>query len=268
MESWQSTDMTPSKPVLNDNNTTIIVVEDNKDLREYIIGLLKDSYNILFAENGNLGLELLKSKNIDLVISDVMMPIMDGFEFCQTIKSQIETSHIPVILLTALSSAENTSTGLDKGADAYISKPFEEQVLLSQIANLLNQRKRLQESFAKRFVSKQAIDVGSLDNYFLNKINSVVEENISNENFTVDILAGNMGLSRSQLHRKLKQISNHSASEYITMVRIKKATTLLATKSYNVDEVAFKVGFNSHSYFSKCFKKIHGLTPKEYIKGL
>ncbi|WP_321373335.1 two-component regulator propeller domain-containing protein [uncultured Draconibacterium sp.] len=268
VESWQSTDNTQPKLIKSDSTTTILVVEDNNDLREFIIDLLNDYYKIFFAEDGKQGLEMLQTKNIDLVISDVMMPKMDGFEFCQTIKSQIETSHIPVILLTALSSAENTSTGLEKGADAYISKPFDEQVLLSQIANLLNQRKRLQENYAQRFISKQTIDLGSLDNYFLNKINTIVEENMTNENFTVDLLASEMSLSRSQLHRKLKQISNHSASEYITMVKIKKATALLATKSYNVDEVAFKVGFNSHSYFSKCFKKIHGQTPKEYIKGL
>ena len=128
--------------------------------------------------------------------------------------------------------------------------------------------RRFEENYAQKFVTKQAIDIGSLDNYFLNKVNSVVEANLTNEDFTVDMLASEMGLSRSQLHRKLKQVSNHSSSEYITMVKIKKATTLLASKNYNVDEVAFKVGFNSHSYFSKCFKKIHGKTPKEFVKGL
>ncbi|WP_347840813.1 two-component regulator propeller domain-containing protein [uncultured Draconibacterium sp.] len=268
IESWEANENTAQQVPEANSNTTVLVVEDNKDLREYIVGLLTNFYKVLFAENGQDGLAMLKSNNIDLVISDVMMPKMDGFEFCQTLKSQIETSHIPVILLTALSSAENTSIGLDKGADAYISKPFEEQVLLARISNLLNQRKRLQESYAKRFISKQSIDVGSLDNYFLNKINVIIEENLVNENFTVDILASEMGLSRSQLHRKLKQISNHSASEYVNMVRIKKATALLASQNFNVDEVAFKVGFNSHSYFSKCFKKIHGKTPKEYLKGL
>lgn len=196
-----------------------------------------------------------------------MMAEMDGFEFCQIIKSQIETSHIPVIMLTALSSVENKSIGLDKGADAYILKPFDEKVLLAQINNLLTQRKRLQESYAKKFIVKQPIDIGSLDNYFLNKINSIIEDNINNESFNVDILASEMGFSRSQLHRKLKQISNHSTSEYITIVRIKKATALLETRNYIIDEVAFKAGFNSSSYFSKCFRKIHGVTPKEFLKN-
>lgn len=268
IESWEPAEKINLPSVSEEKATTILVVEDNKDLRAYIVKLLHTYYTVLQAENGRDGLEVLKSKNIDLVVSDVMMPQMDGFEFCQTLKSQIETSHIPVILLTALSSSDNTTMGLDKGADAYISKPFDEKILLSRINNLLTQRKRLQENFAQRFVGKQPIDVGSLDNYFLNKINSIVEDNFSNENFSVDALAEEMGLSRSQLHRKLKQISNHSSSEYINMVKIKKATTLLASKNYNVDEVAFKVGFNSHSYFSKCFKKIHGQTPKEFLKGL
>jgi len=246
----------------------ILIVEDNEELRKFIIKFLQDFYTVLSAENGKQGLVILKTRNVQLVISDVMMPIMDGFEFCQKIKSQIETSHIPVILLTALSSAENTATGLEKGADAYISKPFDENVLLSQIKNLLLQRKRLQENYNQKFMSKQSIDIGNLDNYFLNKVNTIIEKNIENENFSVDSLATEMGFSRSQLHRKLKQISNHTTSEYITMVKIKKATILLVTKKYNIDEVAFKAGFNSHSYFNKCFKKAHNKSPKEFLRTL
>jgi YesN/AraC family two-component response regulator len=252
----------------NSTDTTILIVEDNEDLRKYIIEFLQDYYSVVFAENGKQGLEILKTRNVQLVISDVMMPVMDGFEFCQIVKSQIETSHIPVILLTALSSSENTSTGLEKGADAYISKPFDANVLLSQIKNLLEQRKRLQENYLQKYMTRQPIDVGSLDNYFLNRVNTAIEKNIENDKFTVDSLASEMGLSRSQLHRKLKQVSDHSTSEYITMVKIKKATSLLASKKYNIDEVAFKSGFNSHSYFNKCFKKIHNKSPKEFLKQL
>jgi signal transduction histidine kinase/ligand-binding sensor domain-containing protein/DNA-binding response OmpR family regulator len=268
IDSWESSSKkVRTKPKVNEK-VKILVIEDNEDLRLYVVQLLKNYYNVLFAENGKRGLDVLKAHNIQLVISDVMMPQMDGFEFCQILKSQIETSHIPVILLTALSSNENTTTGLEKGADAYISKPFDDDVLLSQIENLLQQRKRLQESYSQKYITKQPIDIGSLDNYFLNKINSIIEKNIENESFSVDILAGEIGLSRSQLFRKLKQISNHSTSEYITMVKIKKATALLTSKNYNIDEVAFKAGFNSHSYFTKCFKKIHGQSPKEFVKNL
>jgi DNA-binding response OmpR family regulator/two-component sensor histidine kinase len=266
--SWESPEKIDPKIQVYNDDVKILIVEDNEDLRKYIVKFLQGYYSILFADNGIRGLEILKTHNIQLVVSDIMMPQMDGFEFCQRIKSQIETSHIPVILLTALSSSENTTTGLDKGADAYISKPFDETVLLSQIKNLLLQRKRLQESFTQKFIAKQSMDIGSLDNYFLNKINSVIEKNIENEDFTVDKLATEMGFSRSQLHRKLKQISNHSTSEYITMVKINKAITLLTSKNYTIDEVAYNVGFNSHSYFTKCFKKIHGQSPKEFVKSL
>ncbi|MBX2876823.1 MAG: response regulator, partial [Saprospiraceae bacterium] len=256
----------PSKAT--NKSISILVVEDNEDLRNYITSFLQGYYSVLYAENGVQGLEILNTRNVHLIISDVMMAGMDGFEFCQRIKSQIETSHIPVILLTALSSAANTATGLEKGADAYISKPFDESVLLAQINNLLQQRKRLQENYTQKFLVKQPMDIGSLDNYFLNKVNAIIENNIENESFTVDYLAKEIGFSRSQLHRKLKQISNHSASEYITMVKIRKATVLLSSKKYNIDEVAFKAGFNSHSYFTKCFKKVHHQTPKEFLKSL
>lgn len=268
LNSWESTEKTDFQSDAYRPTVKILIVEDNEDLRKYMLKFLKRFYAVLVADNGMRALEILKTQNVHLVISDVMMPVLDGFELCQKIKSQIETSHIPVILLTALSSSENLATGLEKGADAYISKPFDESILLSQINNLLIQRKRLQENYAQKFLVKQPMDIGNLDNYFLNRVNTIVEENIENEYFTVDLLAKEIGFSRSQLHRKLKQISNHSTSEYITMVKIRKATTLLSSKQYNIDEVAFKAGFNSHSYFTKCFKKVHQQTPKEFLKSL
>lgn len=268
INSWEPAERTDHQPVPFHEEISILVVEDNEELRKYLINFLRDFYAVVYAENGSQALDILEKQNVHLVISDVMMPAVDGFELCKTIKSQIETSHIPVILLTALSSSENTSTGLEKGADAYVAKPFDEKILLSQIQNLLQQRKRLQESYRQKFLTRQPIDIGSLDNYFLNRLNTIIEENIDNEAFNVEILAKKMGFSRSQLHRKLKQISNHSTSEYITMVKIKKATALLASKKYNIDEVAYKAGFNSHSYFSKCFKRIHNQTPKEFLKRL
>jgi signal transduction histidine kinase/ligand-binding sensor domain-containing protein/DNA-binding response OmpR family regulator len=268
INSWENVEKKENQLELTNKDVTILVVEDNDELRKYLTHFLQSFYRILYAENGKQGLLILKTQNVQLVISDVMMPVMDGFEFCQTIKSQIETSHIPVILLTALSSAENTSTGLEKGADAYISKPFDENVLLSQIRNLLLQRKRIQDSYSQKFISKQPLEVGSLDNYFLNKVNAVIEKNTDNENFSVDLLAKEVGFSRSQLHRKLKQISNQTCSEYIIMVKIKKATTLLSSKNITMEEVAFKSGFKSYSYFNRCFKKIHKQTPKEYMMSL
>lgn len=268
IDSWEKPEI--SKPLSENYNEdiTVLIVEDNEELIKYIILFLEKFYSVLIAKNGIQAIEILKTHNVHLIVSDVMMPEMDGFEFCQHVKSQMETSHIPVILLTALASKENLGWGLEKGADAYISKPFDEHILLYHIKNLLQQRKRLQDSYTQKFISKKAIDVGSLDNYFLTRINTVIENNLENESFSVDNLATEMGLSRSQLHRKLKQISNHSTSEYITMVKIKNATNLLASKKYNIDEVAFKSGFNSHSYFNKCFKKIHNKSPKEFLKQL
>ncbi len=248
------------------DRSPILVVEDNIDLRDYIEKLLKDHYIVFTAENGLQGLDIINNNNIQLVVSDVMMPLMDGFELCQKIKSKIETSHIPVILLTALSSSDNRSIGLEQGADAYVSKPFDETVLLAQIRNLIKQRKRLQQSYAQRYMKDQPVEIGNLDSYFLNTINATIENNIENENFSVEKLAEEAGLSRSQLHRKLKQITNKSSSEYIMMVRIKIATNLLATGQYNIEEVGFKAGFNSHSYFTKSFKKVHNQSPKEYLK--
>lgn len=268
INSWEITGKADFQAEAPDKDVKILIVEDNEDLRRFILKFLQRFYSVLYAENGKQGLEILKTHNVQLIISDVMTPVMDGFEFCQKIKSQIETSHIPVILLTALSSAANTAAGLEKGADAYISKPFDENVLLSQIKNLLLQRKRLQESYKQKFIAQKPMDIGNLDNYFLNKVNGIIEDNIENESFSVVKLAAEVGLSRSQLHRKLKQISNNTASEYIMMVKIRKATALLASKKYNIDEVAFKAGFNSHSYFTKCFKKIHNQSPSEFLKSL
>ena len=267
INAWESQKPINSSEV-PDKKESILIVEDNFELLKFMIEFLENYYHVQFAKNGKQALKMLDTYQTDLIISDVMMPVMDGFEFCQRVKSQMETSHIPVILLTALSSAENMSIGLEKGADAYISKPFNEDILLSQIKNLLLQRKRVQESFTQKFLAREPMDVGNLDNYFLNRVNETIEKNIENEDFSVDFLASEMDLSRSQLHRKLKQMSNHSASEYITMVKVKKATSLLASKKYNIDEIAFKSGFNSHSYFNKCFKKIHNQSPKEYLKQL
>jgi signal transduction histidine kinase/ligand-binding sensor domain-containing protein/DNA-binding response OmpR family regulator len=268
IDSWETPKKSSTLTDSKISEVTILVVEDNEELRKFIVQFLQSFYTILSAKNGEEGLGILSSQDVHLVISDVMMPIMDGFEFCQTIKSKVETSHIPVILLTALSSVSNTVIGLAKGADAYISKPFDESVLLSQVRNLLLQRKRLQESYTMTFMAKQPINVAGLDNYFLNKVNTVIEDNIENENFSVEIMAQEIGLSRSQLNRKLKQISNYTSSEYILMVKIRKATALLASKGYTIDEVAYRSGFNSHSYFTRCFKKIHNQSPKEFLKNL
>ena len=218
------------------------------------------------ATNGKDSLSILKQHHIDLVVSDVMMPGMDGFEFCAIVKSQVETSHIPVILLTALSSNENLITGLDKGADAYLTKPFDENVLLKQIENILAQRKRIQQNFNTQFVAQKPHEVSGLDNFFLNRVRLAVEKNLSDENFGIENLAEELHISRSQLHRKIKSLSGTTTTEFVNLVRVKKAVELIYKENFLFSEVAYRVGFNSQSYFNKCFRKVYHVTPKEYFE--
>jgi DNA-binding response OmpR family regulator len=243
----------------------ILVVEDNTELRKLIVNFLSKFYKVDFACDGLEALNKLKNKNIDLVVSDVMMPEMDGFEFCGLVKTQVETSHIPVILLTALSNTDNLIVGLENGADAYLTKPFDENVLHIQIENILEQRRRIHENFNKQFVSQKTLEVGSLDNFFLKRVRTVVEKNLMNENFGMEQLADELMISRSQLHRKIKSISGTTTTEFVNLVRIKKAVELINNGNYLFSEIAFKVGFNNQSYFNKCFKKVYNVSPKEYF---
>ncbi|SNR66192.1 Signal transduction histidine kinase [Lutibacter agarilyticus] len=251
-----------------ENRSQILVVEDNPDFSSLICTFLSDYYQVEYAKNGSEGLAVLKQRNIDIIVSDIMMPEMDGFEFCNIVKSQIESSHIPVILLTALSSSENVMVGLDKGADAYIMKPFDENILLKQIENLLEQRRRIHENFTKQFISKKTIDAGGLDNFFLNRVRTVVENNLSNENFSLEKLTDEIMISRSNLHRKIKSLSGLSTSDFVNLVRIKYAVKLIIEENYRFSEVTYKVGFSSQSYFTRCFKKVYNVSPKEYFENL
>ena len=248
-----------------DKNIHILVVEDNSDFRLFICSFLDKYYQVHHASNGEEALSIVKNKKIDLVVSDVMMPKMDGFEFCEILKTQVETSHIPIILLTALSSTENLISGLDKGADAYLTKPFDENILITQIDNIILQRRRIHETFKRQFISSKTIEVSSLDNFFLNRVRSVVENNISDENFGMEKLAKELMISRSQLHRKIKSLSGVTSTEFVNLVRIKKAVELIEQQNYTFNEVSYLVGFSSQSYFTKCFKKVYEVTPKEYF---
>lgn len=248
-------------------SSSILIVEDNADFRNFLCTFLKKYYQVECASNGKEALSILKKSTVELVLSDVMMPEMDGFEFCSILKTQIETSHIPVILLTALSSSENLIAGLDKGADAYLTKPFDENVLLKQIENILLQRKRIRENFSEQFISEKTVEVGSLDNFFLKRVKAVVEKNISDENFGMENLAEELMISRTHLHRKIKSLTGVSTTEFVNLIRIKKAIELIKKENYLFNEVAYHVGFNSQSYFTKCFKKVYNVTPKEYFQS-
>jgi AraC-like DNA-binding protein len=189
---------------------------------------------------------------------------MDGLEFCNHIKSNLATSHIPVILLTALTDRSNKLSGFDHGADIYISKPFDKELLIKQIKNIISHREKLRQKFGQAQLDNQQPQLGGLDNYFLNKINALIESNLTNEEFTVEFLAAEIGLSRSQLHRKLKSMTGSTTTEYIRTVKLKKAAELLKDGKYNIDEASYMSGFSSHSHFSKCFKELYKLSPKDY----
>lgn len=251
----------------NGNITQLLIVEDNADMRKYIRTGLDDMYTICEAVNGVDGFEKAIKLYPDLVISDVMMPLKDGIEFCKNIKSNWETSHIPVILLTAKASNEEKLEGLEAGADDYLTKPFDSKELFIRIRNLIEQRKLLREKFSKEIkISAENITSNSLDNEFLNKAFVVTEKNLSNPSFNSETFAKEMYLSRSQLHRKLHAVTGLSTGEFLRTFRLKHAAQMLLEKRYSISEIAFKVGFNSPSYFTKAFRKQFNYLPSEFVE--
>lgn len=251
--------------VYSDKKEIVLLVEDSQEVRQYLKGILYEDYNILEAENGKRGIEIASEKSPDLIISDVMMPIMDGFEFCQKIKTDIQTSHIPVILLTAKASSESKIEGLETGADDYLTKPFHSRELLVRVKNLLDIRKKLKEKFSKDIDVKPAnLVVNKLDEEFLSKAFQVTEKNIDKPEFDTEQFAKEMFLSRSQLHRKLLAITGHTPGEFVRTFRLKKAASLILEKRLSVTQIAFEVGFNSPSHFSKAFRQQFNCLPTEF----
>ena len=244
----------------------VLIVEDNRDMRSYMQDCLASDYRIIEAVDGEDGLHRAIDKIPDLIISDVMMPRMDGFELCGRLKSDECTSHIPVILLTARASAESKIKGLELGADDYLIKPFDRTELLVRVKNLIEQRRRLRERFSKDIsLQPKEIALTSYDEKFLERTMEIIEQYLSDGDFTVENLCREVGLSRMQLHRKLRALTNHSTSEFIRMLRLKRAVQLLQQHTGNVTEIAFDVGFNSLSYFTKCFRKQFGKSPSAFI---
>lgn len=245
---------------------TLLIVEDNTDMRSFLHDSFKETYNILSAENGQEGLEQLKKQPVDLIISDVMMPVMDGFTFAKEVKENLSYSHIPLVLLTAKTDNTSKVTGIKSGADAYIEKPFSTQVLRAQIENLLESRKKLRKKFSEMpFVPLDSVAVNKADEQFLSKMNEIIEKNISNIDFSIDVLAEQLCISRSGLFAKIKTLVEMTPNELIQLVRLKKAAELLATQKYRINEICYQVGFNNPSYFSKCFQKQFGVLPKDFM---
>ncbi len=245
---------------------SLLIVEDNPDMRAFLVEILKEGYQISSAPNGREGLKLATSTLPDLVITDVMMDTMDGIEFCSKLKSNPKTKHIPVIMLTALTALEDRIVGLDQGADDYIEKPFSSKELTARIKNLIAQRKYLKELFTKELkLEPKSISITSSDALFIQKLIAAIENNIDNPDLDVEFFAKTLGMSRSQLHRKATAITGQPASNFIRIIRLKRAAQLMDQKSGNISEIMYSVGFNSLSYFSKCFREVYLMTPSEYM---
>lgn len=244
----------------------VMIVEDNLELRHFISQNLQEQYQVLEAENGQEGFKLATAIMPDLIISDVMIPVMDGVSLSDKVKNDERTSHIPFILLTARADSESKISGLETGADAYLTKPFEMKELKVRVHHLIEGRKKLREKFSRALsLQPSEIAVTFIDENFLNKVLTILEENLTNTDFDVDTFSREIGMSRTNLHRKLKALTDCSATEFIRVFRLKRAMSLLEQKTGNITEVAYAVGFNSVSYFNKCFKKHFGKAPSGYI---
>jgi DNA-binding response OmpR family regulator/two-component sensor histidine kinase len=256
------------QPISNVDSTDLqklLIVEDNSDLRDFLSDYLSADYQIMTASNGFEGLKLCGTENPDLVISDIMMENMDGLQFCEKIKSTPEISHIPVILMTALASVENKMTGYKVGADDYITKPFEPELLKIRVANILENLKNARNGFAQNVnISAKELTISKIDEDFMQKIIDLLETNLDNSGFDIESFCKEIGVSPSQLYRKIKSITGLSPNEFIRTYRLKKAAVLIKESNLNISEIAYKVGFNDALYFSKCFKKQFGATPSLY----
>lgn len=250
---------------------TILIIDDNNDIRQYERTLLQDYYFVLEASDGKEGLEIARKEVPDLVICDVMMPVMDGLEFTQQLKTNTATSHIPVIMLTAKNLEEHRAEGYEQGADSYITKPFHSKVLLARVENLLHQRAHLRQLFAQGAAEgKETEEVSRLDDRdkaFVKQLHDIIKSNMGNSDFGVENIGAEIGLSRVQLYRKVKAITGSSVVELLRKARLAKARRLLEANSMNISEVAYEVGFSSPSYFTKCFKDEYGMLPGDVTNG-
>lgn len=247
----------------------ILLIDDNEEILEFVSDDLAEKYDVITALNGAEALNILEKENIQLVISDIMMPIMDGFELCRNIKSNFEYSHVPVILLTAKDTLQSKIEGLELGADAYIEKPFSPEYLQVQIANLLSNRSKIREYFASSPLAHlKSMASTKADESFLEKLNDTIYKNLSNINLDVEQLADIMNMSRPTLYRKIKAVTNMTPHELINIARLKKAAALIAEGEYKIYEVAEMTGYSSQTHFGRNFTKQFGMSPTEYISSL
>lgn len=258
-------DIPTGEGMTEDDCPTVLVIDDNADIRHYVKALLSKEYRVLDAADGAAGIRLAMKYVPDVIISDVMMPGMDGLECCRRLKGELQTCHIPVILLTACSLDEQRIQGYDGGADSYISKPFNSQLLLSRIRNLITNHRQLKQFFGdSQSIEKESIS--ELDKDFVTRFKALVGEKMKDPELNVEDLGRDMGMSRVQLYRKLKSLTNYSPNELLRQMRLKKAASLLAASDMTIAEVAYEVGFSSPSYFTKCYKEQFGESPTDFLK--
>lgn len=248
----------------NTDKPTVLIIDDNNDIRQYERTLLQDNYFVLEASDGKEGIDVAKKEVPDLVICDVMMPVMDGLEFTEQLKTNTATSHIPVIMLTAKNLEEHRAEGYAHGADSYITKPFHSKVLLARVDNLLKQRNLLKSVYQSSKEAEQEVEASKLDDrdkQFVKQLNTIIQQNLSNSEFGVEDIGKEIGLSRVQLYRKVKAMTGSSVVDLLRKARLAKAKRLLESRSMSISEVAYDVGFSAPSYFTKCFKDEYNMLP-------
>lgn len=249
----------------DENKECILIIDDNMDVRDYVKSLFCEKYTVIEAADGRSGLKKAMKYVPDAIICDVMMPVMDGLECCRRLKTELQTSHIPVMLLTACSLDEQRIQGFECGADSYISKPFNSKLLLVRLRNLIDNHKRLKQFFGdKTTLSKES--VGEVDKGFVDRFRILLEKHLADSELSVEELGSKMGLSRVQLYRKIKALTNYSPNELLRIARLKKAASLLASSEKTISEITYEVGFTSPSYFTKCYKEHFGESPTDFLK--
>ena len=250
----------------------LLIVEDNADIRQYVIDSFADDYEVLDAPDGKRGLEIALARIPDIIVSDIMMPVMDGIELCRQLKSTVQTCHIPVVLLTAKGTLEDKEKGYDVGADSYLTKPFSAKLLRSRLNNILATRRLL----AKRLTADQGNatpqpvvtdvpELSELDSRFIEKLDTAITDNISSGNLNIAFLTDQLGMSSSSLYRKVKGLTSLSPNEYIRNRRLKFARELLLDGKHNVTETAYLAGFGTPNYFRDCFRAEYGLSPTDFV---
>ena len=248
---------------------TVLIAEDDRDFRAYLAEQLSSEYNVVVAPNGKAALEIVERQKIDIVISDVMMPEMDGCQLCNAIKTNMDTSHIPVILLTAAVGMQTRIETLQVGAEGYIEKPFPIALLMANIANVFKNKEISYHQFANSPLTHyNSVTSNKVDDAFMEKLHSAIMQHISEPDLSIDTLTNILGTSKSTLYRKVKANTDLNINEYVRLCRLKQAAELLSSQQYRINEVAFLVGFSSSSYFATSFQKQFNISPSQFVKNL